>query len=150
MVDGQMLEYAIRTVLSMVRIKSGILKQKAIANPFPAIDASEDSIERIPLGALIGKLKAFTGENDLIVKLTNFNRKFRQDFVHHAFFVSEEKMAEMERESDEYFKGSEFSDMTIGLVNYQRQIQQEIADLCKDDEARSAGIEPAKPEEKAT
>lgn len=142
MVDGQILEYMIRLLLRAYKAKSGVLRELGMPDEFAeaAEKISEETIDKDTLGGLIGKLKRFTGEIPFTEKLDRFNKKFRKDFVHHAFFVSDEKLKELESEYENYMKGDGHRIMMQEMADFLAKAKEETIDLYE----RSMGLRPAK------
>ena len=140
MIDGQILEYMIRLQLRAYKTKSAVLYELAMDDPFAEIvESISESVEKEPLGALIGKLKRFVGECPLTEKLDYFNKRFRKDFVHHAFFGGEEKMQESDQEYEKYMRGDQYKILIQEMSNLMGAVKDETVALYE----RAMGLRPS-------
>jgi hypothetical protein len=117
---SQAVEHSLRETLWAFRVKRELLDALGKDDPHEKVDLSEESLESSPLGGLIGKLKEITGETELVNELTYFNKNFRKQFVHRAYFTTEENFKAKEEEAKEYMKGEEKMGKLVRLLSDER------------------------------
>lgn len=116
----QAVEHATREILWEFRVKREILDTLGKDDPYKNVDLSEEELEKIPLGSLIGKLRDITGETELVKELTRFNNDFRKHFVHRAYFTTEENFKKKEEEAKEYMASEEKMGKLVRLLSDER------------------------------
>jgi len=122
MVNGQLVEHAIKTVLHGCKLKREVAKIIGAPDPFSKKLNLSDFTDK-PLGPLVGLLKWAIRNDQLCEDLTKFN-EFRKDFTHHVFNGTRE-LDEMDKKADEYLKSPNFHDILLDLVGEHMKLQRE-------------------------
>lgn len=126
---GQAIEHALKEIFYNFRAKREIMDTLALTDPHADIVLSDKEINR-NLGVLIGKLRGFTGETDLVKELEYFNTNFRKHFVHHAFFTTDEMFREKQLEAIAYLTSAEKMGKLVRMLSDERKrVMREAEDL---------------------
>ena len=158
MVNAQLVEHAAKNILHACRLKREVADILGLPDPYAHVGRDkkeqewfEDSFRkfsRSSLGIVTRLVRMTTNENGLVEKLEEFNT-FRQEFIHQTFNGTNE-MADMDKKADDYLThDNSLFEMVMESQALHFKIQQEISALYQSKKVHSAGVEPAKPEEKA-
>lgn len=127
--NSQIVEQVLKVILKNHQEKRDLLIQLGEIDHFKDESIPAD-VSKCMLGDLIKYLKTYIGPSQLITDLFNYSKDFRNDFVHHVFFISDEKLEESNKEAIKYLNQSEeFQRLTSGLRAEANKVKNEIGEI---------------------
>jgi len=125
-INGQLIENSIKMILRSHYLRRQILK--ALNLPDFSVGVDLGDYQEQTLGFLIKKLKLFTGQSPLIVKLWNFKNQYRDEFIHRIFGGGKD-IGQIDIEADNFLRTEEFRGIILELSEINLQLKAEIESL---------------------
>jgi hypothetical protein len=138
MVNGQLIEHAIKNVLFMCRLKRDVCQQIGLPDPYPVVQLSNEKLrefkknfenfDRKTLGKVIGLLRLVTEENGMADELEKFNG-MRIETIHHAFNGIKD-LEDFDVEALKTVEDMDYKKAVVVLGLLHQKIQAEIMEIC--------------------